>query len=40
MKAGAKRQDIEASMGAWLYSTPEERKVWGGCFDADFFLLE
>jgi len=29
MKAGAKREDIEASMGAWMYSTLEERKVWG-----------
>ena len=29
MKAGAKREDIEASMGAWMYSTVEERRVWG-----------
>jgi ubiquinone/menaquinone biosynthesis C-methylase UbiE len=39
MKAGAKREDIEASMGAWMYSTPEERMVWGECFDADFHLI-
>jgi 2-polyprenyl-3-methyl-5-hydroxy-6-metoxy-1,4-benzoquinol methylase len=29
MKAGAKRRDIEASMGAWMYSTEDERRVWG-----------
>ena len=29
MKAGAKREGIEASMGAWMYSTAEERRVWG-----------
>jgi 2-polyprenyl-3-methyl-5-hydroxy-6-metoxy-1,4-benzoquinol methylase len=29
MKAGAKRGDIDASMGAWMYSTEEERRVWG-----------
>lgn len=29
MKAGAKREDVEASMGTWMYSTAEERKVWG-----------
>lgn len=29
MKAGAKRGEIEASMGTWLYSTEEERRVWG-----------
>jgi ubiquinone/menaquinone biosynthesis C-methylase UbiE len=29
MEAGAKRGDIEASMGAWMYSTREEREVWG-----------
>jgi 2-polyprenyl-3-methyl-5-hydroxy-6-metoxy-1,4-benzoquinol methylase len=29
MRAGAKRGDIEASMGAWMYSTEEERQVWG-----------
>lgn len=29
MKAGAKRDDIEASMGAWMYSTADERRVWG-----------
>lgn len=40
MKAGAKREDIEASMGAWMYSTPEEREVWGKCSDTDFDLLE
>jgi ubiquinone/menaquinone biosynthesis C-methylase UbiE len=32
MKAGAQRGDIEASMGAWMYSTPEERQVWGASF--------
>lgn len=31
MKAGARREDIQASMGTWMYSTPEERKVWGEC---------
>jgi len=29
MKAGAKREQITASMGTWCYSTAEERKVWG-----------
>ncbi|KXT06289.1 hypothetical protein AC578_9130 [Pseudocercospora eumusae] len=32
MAAGAKREWIEASMGTWCYSTPEERRVWGGTF--------
>ncbi|KAM0690546.1 hypothetical protein Q7P36_009313 [Cladosporium allicinum] len=32
MKAGAKRGEIEASMGAWMYSTEEERQVWGTSF--------
>jgi 2-polyprenyl-3-methyl-5-hydroxy-6-metoxy-1,4-benzoquinol methylase len=32
MKAGAKRADVEASMGAWMYSTDEERQVWGTTF--------
>lgn len=40
MKAGAKREDIEASMGAWMYSTTEERRVWGEYSDFDFVLLE
>jgi len=35
MKAGAERGEIEASMGTWLYSTEEERRVWGRSF---FFL--
>ncbi|WPG99066.1 Hypothetical protein R9X50_00187100 [Acrodontium crateriforme] len=30
MKAGAKRESITASMGTWCYSTPGERRVWGG----------
>lgn len=29
MKAGAKRENIQASMGAWMYASTEERKVWG-----------
>ncbi|KAF7188348.1 putative methyltransferase C1B3.06c [Pseudocercospora fuligena] len=32
MEAGVKRERIEASMGTWCYSTPEERSVWGGTF--------
>lgn len=32
MKAGARREDIEASMGAWMFSTREERAVWGASF--------
>lgn len=32
MEAGVKRERIEASMGTWCYSTPEERRVWGGTF--------
>jgi ubiquinone/menaquinone biosynthesis C-methylase UbiE len=36
MKAGAKRENIEASMGAWMYSTSEEREVWG---ELSFYLL-
>lgn len=31
MKAGALREDIEASMGTWMYSTAQERRVWGMC---------
>jgi SAM-dependent methyltransferase len=39
MRAGAKRGDIDASMGAWMYSTDEERRVWGRFFlDFPFFL--
>ncbi|KAK5137582.1 hypothetical protein LTR08_007877 [Meristemomyces frigidus] len=30
MKAGARREQITATMGAWCYSTPEERQMWGG----------
>lgn len=30
MEAGVPRPNITASMGSWCYSTPEERKVWGG----------
>ncbi|EMC91084.1 hypothetical protein BAUCODRAFT_80451 [Baudoinia panamericana UAMH 10762] len=30
MKAGARREQITASMGTWTYSTPEERQMWGG----------
>lgn len=29
MKAGAKREDVTATMGTWMYSTPDERRVWG-----------
>jgi len=29
MKAGAKRENIRAGMGTWMYSTPGERQVWG-----------
>ncbi|KAM0721676.1 hypothetical protein Q7P37_002601 [Cladosporium fusiforme] len=32
MKAGASREDITASMGTWMYSTPEERQIWGSTF--------
>ncbi|EME80241.1 uncharacterized protein MYCFIDRAFT_78002 [Pseudocercospora fijiensis CIRAD86] len=32
MQAGIERERIEASMGTWCYSTPEERAVWGGTF--------
>lgn len=32
MQAGAKREEVEASMGAWMYSTEEERRVWGTSF--------
>jgi ubiquinone/menaquinone biosynthesis C-methylase UbiE len=39
MKAGAKRADIEASMGAWMYSTEEERQVWGEFFDSSFLTF-
>ncbi|KAK3643064.1 hypothetical protein LTR56_010438 [Elasticomyces elasticus] len=30
MQAGAKREQITATMGTWMYSTPEERRMWGG----------
>lgn len=30
MKAGARREDIQAGMGTWMYSTAEERRIWGG----------
>ena len=30
MKAGAKREQITATMGAWCHSTPEDRKMWSG----------
>jgi ubiquinone/menaquinone biosynthesis C-methylase UbiE len=30
MDAGFPRSDIEASTGAWTFSTPEERKFWCG----------
>ena len=39
MKAGAKREGIEASMGAWLYSTREEREVWGKSFAIFLYLF-
>lgn len=29
LQAGIPRSNITASMGAWCYSSPEERKVWG-----------
>lgn len=29
MQAGAKREQVTASMGTWMYSTPEEREMWG-----------
>lgn len=29
MRAGARREDVKASMGTWLYATEEERRVWG-----------
>jgi ubiquinone/menaquinone biosynthesis C-methylase UbiE len=32
MKAGAKREEISAGMGTWMYSTAEEREVWGELF--------
>ena len=39
MEAGARRGEIEASMGTWLYSTEEERRVWGRfCFFFFFFF--
>ncbi|KAK5114062.1 hypothetical protein LTR85_010368 [Meristemomyces frigidus] len=30
MKAGARREQITATMSTWCYSTPDERRVWGG----------
>lgn len=39
MQAGAKRGEIEASMGAWMYSTAEERQVWGELFSFCFLLV-
>ncbi|TKA77691.1 hypothetical protein B0A55_04002 [Friedmanniomyces simplex] len=30
MQAGARRERIEAGMGTWMYSTVEERAMWGG----------
>ncbi|KAF1958590.1 methyltransferase UbiE [Byssothecium circinans] len=30
MEAGFPRRDIEASVGTWLFSTPEEREFWCG----------
>ncbi|PRP80384.1 hypothetical protein PROFUN_11982 [Planoprotostelium fungivorum] len=30
MEAGVKREDITYSVGSFCYSTPEERKMWGG----------
>ncbi|KAL1588288.1 hypothetical protein WHR41_02844 [Cladosporium halotolerans] len=32
MRAGARREDVKASMGTWLYATEEERRVWGTSF--------
>ena len=30
LEAGVQREKITAGAGTWCYSTPEERKVWGG----------
>lgn len=30
IEAGARRDQIDASCGTWTYSTPAERRVWGG----------
>ncbi|KAK5747512.1 hypothetical protein LTR17_000153 [Elasticomyces elasticus] len=30
MQAGAKREQMTATMGTWMYSTPDERRMWGG----------
>lgn len=30
LEAGIERSAIQASMGTWSYSTPEEREIWGG----------
>ncbi|KAI5358621.1 putative methyltransferase type 11, S-adenosyl-L-methionine-dependent methyltransferase [Septoria linicola] len=32
MQAGVERGDIQASMGTWCYSTPEERQMFGNTF--------
>lgn len=38
MRAGARREDVWAGMGTWMYSTPEERRVWGELLPF-FFVL-
>ncbi|KAL2149029.1 hypothetical protein VTH82DRAFT_1715 [Thermothelomyces myriococcoides] len=30
LEAGAEREDVDVSFGTWCFSTPDDRRVWGG----------
>ena len=39
LEAGVDREDVEAGFGAWCFSTPGEKRVWGEFMSFCAFLI-